>query len=206
MRNLKNEKSRNSRIHIVLFIIGTSLIVISTIISLVYLPLYLNSKIRILEIENYEYKQELDTLNRDSEERDYYRLRSLILSINLDFLITHYPESPLIEGKKAVLQETEIFGLSAMARHVIDDNELKEKQNEWTSMDLDQLQTEWEIIGKKFDDLVAFNNNQEILMEQKFAPVLELKETLLYVIPFLFILGTILDEIATFLRYKNKND
>ena len=201
-----SNKQRKLGIDSWLLIVGSSLLVISSVLSLAYLPLFLNKRISEIEWVSDSAREEIDRLNSAYQQKESLDLESLILRLDLDKLLLDYPEdSPLIVERKTELIQTELSALNVMGQSVLDDNEYQQKALQWETMTYDQIQIEQDIIQQKFGDSKQFYNTQITENEPVIIATLNSKDNILYVTPLLFIFGTILSQISAFRRHIRKD-
>ena len=189
-----------------LLIVGSSLLVISSVLSLAYLPLFLNKRISEIEWVSDSAREEIDRLNSAFQQKESLDLQSLILRLDLDKLLLDYPDdSTLIVERKSEVIEIELMALNVMGQSVLDDDEYQQKALQWETMTYGQIQIEQDVILQEFGNLKQFYNEQVIENEPVIIATLNLKDNILYVTPLLFIGGTILSQISAFRRHMRKD-
>lgn len=156
----------------------------------------------VIEWQSKLAQEEIDVLDSAYQEKENSELKSLILRLDLDKLLLDYPEeSQLIAQRKTEFMEVERNALATIGGVVLDDVEFQQKSLQWETMTYDQIQTEKEIIHKKFGELKHLYNTQIVENEEVLIAALSWEATILFVIPLLFVSGTILSQISVFRRY-----
>ena len=201
-----SDKHRKRGVDFWLLFFGSSLIVVSSILSLIYFPMFLHPHMEGIEWQIKLAQEEIGVLDRAYQEKEYGELNSLILRLDLDKLLLDYPEeAQLITQRKIEFMEVECGTLTVIGNVVLDDIEYQQKSSQWETMTYDQIQTEKELLKVKFDALKDSYNTQNIANEEALIPLLSWEATVLSVIPVLFISGTILTQISAFRRYGKKD-
>lgn len=201
---MNKERSRKNK-EMKYFIIGIFVVLSSTIISIIVMPFFINSRISNLDYMMKDLEMEMEISQRSFENRDKIKLQSLILRAELDILQSNSADSlEVVSERQSEVLELEMLALIEIAKNVFDDFELVEQEERWASMDYNQLQMEQQIILEKLDDLGALYSELIIANEQKYTEILNYKEILFYLIPALIITGTLIGHYSTYLGKKEK--
>ena len=200
-----SDKHRKRGIDFWLLPVGFSLLGVSSILSLIYYPMFLHPYMARIDGEIKLAKEEVGYLDSAYQEKVYGELKSLIQRLDLDRLLLDHPEeTQLISQRSVELMEVERGILDSFGRAVLDDIEYQKKALQWETMTYDQIQIEKQLIQDEFYGLKDSYGKQTIEAEEALMPLLSWEVTILSVIPVLFITGTVLTQISAFRKYEKE--
>lgn len=166
-----------------------------------------NTKINDLGYLRKDIELKIEGLQDSLEIRERLKLQSLILRTELDVLLLASEDSPaVLTDRQTELRELELVALNEIAKNVLSDSELQQKNQNWMSMDYDQLQAEQEFYVEKIHDSILVYQELAIANEQELTNELNNKELVLYLAPSFLIIGTIVSYIADYLEKKEGFD